>query len=193
MSVPLPLYFSHIQRWNLIVYSFRGSFIEFMSTAHKSLGKPVDVIKCCIMDYLIVQWIFPDSLATTHLQPRRSHGKLAFSLEGKHFWTRTQLREGAHERFAAPVRGRCERSPRGTRRQHWHCFRGEVRRPAGLGCVRSCEFSGGKQAVTVSGGFLIVQWLLNGIKWAIPWSCLGQYQMKDTCFSLCIFNTHTSI
>lgn len=28
----------------------------------------------------------------------------------------------------------------------------------GLGCVGSCECSGGKQAVTVSGGFLTVQW-----------------------------------
>lgn len=35
--------------------------------------------------------------------------------------------------------------------------------------------------------------LLNGIKWAIPWSCLGQYHIKDTQFSLCVFNTHTSI
>lgn len=35
---------------------------------------------------------------------------------------------------------------------------GEAKNRGGLGCISLCEFSGGKQAVTVSGEFLIVQW-----------------------------------
>lgn len=35
-----------------------------MSTAHESSGKPADPVKCCVMDYLLMQGIFPDSLTT---------------------------------------------------------------------------------------------------------------------------------
>lgn len=43
-----------------------------MSTAHESSGKTVDVAKCCVMDYLLMLWIFPGSLATSHLEPRKT-------------------------------------------------------------------------------------------------------------------------
>lgn len=70
--VLFPLHLSHIQQWNLIVCSLQGSFIAFMSTVHKSSGKSVNVVKCCVMDYLLMLWIFPDSLVTSHLQPRNT-------------------------------------------------------------------------------------------------------------------------
>lgn len=112
---------SHTQQWNLIVCWRQGSFIGFMSTARKSSGISVDVVKCCVMDYLLMQWMFPGSLAASHLQPRK---------RGQTLLNQFQLREAAHVPFTAPGWGQWETIPCRTKSQHGHSSKAEIQRPA---------------------------------------------------------------
>lgn len=155
-----PLHLSLIQQWNLPVCSLQGSFNRFVSTAQESSGKPVDVVKCCVMDYLLMQWIFPDSLATSHLQPRkpREIGRFAGG--------ETLLNKiPAEGRSSCAFHCSCARAVGNNSLQDQEPARTQLQRRnpeasnrEGSGCVGSWECSGGKQAVTVSGGFLTVQW-----------------------------------
>lgn len=112
---------SHTQQWNLIVCWHQGSFIGFMSTERKSSGISVAVVKCCVMDYLLMQWIFPGSLAPSHLQPRKTGQTLLNKIP-------------AEGRSSCAFHCSCVRAvgttPCRTKSQHRHSSKGEIQRPA---------------------------------------------------------------
>lgn len=87
------------------------------------LWNAVSWTTCWCCEYSLILWLHPTYSPGTH-------GKLVFSLERRHFWTRSQLREGAHVPFTAPVQGQWETTPCRTKSQHGHNSKGEIWRPA---------------------------------------------------------------